>query len=258
MEHRESNWSELLQQAVSQPGKLLKAFSAFHGYSIGNQLTALVQCESRGIDPGPINTYPGWQALGRQVRKGEKALTLCQPLIYNNKQNPDESYVRFVYKPRWFVLSQTDGEPIEPPPTPEWNYERALTVLGITEQPFDTLNGNVQGYARERSIHISPLAQLPHKTRFHELAHVMLGHTAEGQLTDEEHTPKSLREAEAESVALICCESLEIPGSEYARGYIQNWLQGSTIPEQSAQKIFGVADRILKAGRPEEAKEDTQ
>jgi hypothetical protein len=54
---------------------------------------------------------------------------------------------------------------------------------------------------------------------------------------------------EAEAVAMLLCESLELPGSEYARGYIQHWLSGDVIPEKSAMKIFGAADRILKAGQ---------
>ena len=29
---------------------------------------------------------------------------------------------------------------------------------------------------------------------------------------------------------------------------IQHWLQGETIPERSAQRIFAAADKILKAG----------
>jgi len=57
-----------------------------------------------------------------------------------------------------------------------------------------------------------------------------------------------LREVEAEAVALLVCESLGLACSEYCRGYIQNWLEGDVIPEKSAQKIFGAADRILKAG----------
>jgi len=36
--------------------------------------------------------------------------------------------------------------------------------------------------------------------------------------------------------------------ADYCRGYIQNWLQGGTIPERSAQRIFAAADKILKAG----------
>lgn len=111
------------------------------------------------------------------------------------------------------------------------------------------MDGNTQGYAKGRSISVSPLAALPHKTLFHELAHVTLGHTAKGQTNDGKHTPHSLKEAEAEAVALILCETLELPGAEYARGYLQHWLQGEPIPERSAQKIFHAADVIIRAGQ---------
>jgi len=37
-------------------------------------------------------------------------------------------------------------------------------------------------------------------------------------------------------------------GAEFCSGYIQSWLEGATIPERSAQRIFAAADRILKAG----------
>ena len=100
---------------------------------------------------------------------------------------------------------------------------------------------------------INPVAQLPHKTTFHELAHIVLGHTQEGQLVDSDVTPRNIREVEAESVALICCESLQLVGAEYARGYIQNWLVGETISDRSAQKIFNTASAILKASRGESA-----
>jgi hypothetical protein len=90
---------------------------------------------------------------------------------------------------------------------------------------------------------------MPHKTRFHELAHVLLGHTSEGTLNDGELTPRNVREVEAESVALLCCAALNLPGVEFSRGYIQNWWgQGNPIPEKSAQRILKVADQILKAG----------
>ena len=146
---------------------------------------------------------------------------------------------------------QTEGEPIEPITSSAWSKELALAALGITEKPFTATDGNVQGYAKGREVSISPLAAMPHKTLFHELAHIELGHTAESDFTDSEITPRSLREAEAETVALLLCESLELSGAEYSRGYIQNWLQGNLIPEKSAMKIFGAADRILKAGQTE-------
>jgi hypothetical protein len=72
---------------------------------------------------------------------------------------------------------------------------------------------------------------------------------------DKEKTPRSLREVEAEAVALLCCEALGLEGAEYCRGYLQNWLcpgigfDASAIPEKGAQKIFRAADQILRAGR---------
>jgi hypothetical protein len=88
---------------------------------------------------------------------------------------------------------------------------------------------------------------MPAKTTLHELAHIELGHTVEA-VQDSENTPRSLKEVEAEGVALLCLESLGLDGAEFCRGYIQNWLEGGTIPERSAQRIFAAADRILKAG----------
>ena len=84
---------------------------------------------------------------------------------------------------------------------------------------------------------------------FHELAHVLLGHTAEAELTDDERTPRSLREVEAECVAMLSAAALQLPGIEYSRGYIQHWHQdGEPIPERTAARIFKAADHILRAG----------
>src|ERR1700745_3910711 len=80
--NRETTWSDLLRDAVSTPGKLLEAYTAFHNYSVENSLLALFQCYERGITPGPLNTYKGWQQLGRQARKGEKAIVLCMSLAH--------------------------------------------------------------------------------------------------------------------------------------------------------------------------------
>jgi antirestriction protein ArdC len=249
-------FADLLKTAVTDPGILSRAYQQFHQYSLGNQLLAWAQCLDREIPPGPINTFPGWKALGRHVRKGERAITLCQPITVRRKgdttatdADPDapEVFTRFVHKPRWFVLSQTDGEPLAEPEIPAWDGVQALQRLEVQEIPFEHLDGNCLGLARQRSIAINPVNPLPHKTRFHELAHVLLGHTAEGMQADSEITPRTLRECEAESVALLCCAALNLPGVDEARGYIQSWWTGE-IPERSAQRILKVADQILKAG----------
>ena len=140
------------------------------------------------------------------------------------------------------------------PAIPSWDADRALAALDVEQIPFDRTDGNCLGYARDRAIAINPVNPLPHKTRFHELAHVLLGHTAEGEQADTEMTPRNLRECEAEAVALLCCAALELPGVDECRGYIQSWWgQGHEIPERSAQRILKTADQILKAGTVEAA-----
>lgn len=253
------NFSRALHEAVTVPGSVMLAYSAFYEYSFGNQLLALIQCRGRGLQPGPLRTYKGWLENGRQVRRGEHALTLCMPVTYKPKHSsdtapgelaPDDVYATaFVYKPRWFVLDQTEGEEFQLPTLPDWNPDTALENLDITRVPFVHLDGNCQGYARGRELAINPVAQIPHKTLLHETAHIVLGHTLEHEITDGERTPRNLREVEAESVALLCIEALGFDGSEFCRGYIQNWLEDEEIPEASAKKILGAAQRVLKAGR---------
>jgi hypothetical protein len=198
-------WSALLE-AVNKPGLIMKAYSAFHPYSTGNQLLALVQCQLRGLQPGPIKTFPKWQELGRNLKRGERALTLCMPITRKrrNETDDDESngegtFTSFVHKARWFVLAQTEGKNLEPQLVPDWDAKRALATLDIQLIPFDSTDGNIQGFARKRQIAINPVAQLPHKTLFHEIAHAVL-HTSEADFADTEKTPRSLREVEAEAV----------------------------------------------------------
>src|SRR4051794_1264933 len=165
-------FADLLQKAVTEPGIISRAYSAFHGYSIGNQILALVQCAERRITPGPISTFMGWKDKGRYVRKGERAIVLCMPVTCKRPvEQPDgtedeATFTRFVYRPNWFVLSQTDGQAIEPAPISDWDAARALAALNVMEEAFAMTDGNCQGYARQRTIAVSPVAELPFKTRF--------------------------------------------------------------------------------------------
>jgi hypothetical protein len=89
-----------------------------------------------------------------------------------------ECFQLFVLKNNWFALSQTEGADYQHEAvSPEWDASLALAALDIMQTAFDMPNGNCQGYAQGRNIAVNPVAALPHKTRFHELAHVVLGHT---------------------------------------------------------------------------------
>jgi len=150
-------WASLLVEAVNKPGLIMEAYSAFHRYSIGNQILALVQCQLRGLESGPLNTFPGWQALGRSVKRGERALSLCMPVtrkVRDEESQDSESechertFTTFMYKPHWFVLSQTVGSDFIPPSLPEWDAEQALIALNIERISFTHTDGNWQGYAK--------------------------------------------------------------------------------------------------------------
>ena len=255
--HEEIQFRQLLDEAVSKPGTLMRAYSLFWNYSLGNQILALFQANRRGIPLGPIASFNRWKELGRHVKRGEKAIELCMPVTCKrtvtekgedgNEAETEVAFKRFVFRRNWFMLSQTDGAEYQLPAIPAWDRARALQTLNVEEIPFEMMNGNCQGYAKGRQIAINPLAAMPAKTTFHELGHVILEHTTEA-VHDSDTLPRSLKEAEAEAVALLCLESLGMEGAEFCRGYIQSWLAGAEIPERSAMRIFSAADKILKAG----------
>ena len=81
----EVHFRQLLNEAVTKPGTVMKAYSLFWQYSLGNQLLALIQAAERGLTVGPIASYNKWHELGRQVRRGEKAIVLCRPVTMKRK-----------------------------------------------------------------------------------------------------------------------------------------------------------------------------
>jgi hypothetical protein len=261
-------WSRLLNEAVTKPGIISSAYRRFWNYSVGNQLLAWFQCLERGLELGPINTFMGWKECGRSVKKGAKALTLCMPVEVKcrakepadsqaddpiaDAQQGTQTLTVFVFKPHWFVLCQTEGREYVPTALAEWDEATALGALRIERVRFDHVDGNCQGFARDRTVAVSPIAFMPHRTFFHEIAHVVLGHTAESSRLEDgdERTPRTVREVEAECVALLCAESLGLAGCEFSRGYIQHWTGREAIPDKSVQRIFKAADQILKAGYP--------
>lgn len=266
------DWGHLFRLLLEQPGVLGEHYRLFHNYSLTNQALAIVQMQERGLPLGPISTFNGWRKLGRQVRKGEKALFLWMPITVTDViRHPDGTEEHrpkkiFMFRPRWFTLAQT--EPIEgaeaqvsAPPAPEaWDKAKALATLGIKEIPFDEVNGNVQGFARPDSgqVAVSPIAAFPWKTLFHEMAHCLL-HKGAGAMSDGDRLEQSLVEAEAEAVAYLCCATLGLPGLDEARGYVQWWLGGAARADAfraRAKAVFQAADAILKAGTKEVRHED--
>src|SRR5438876_3620374 len=88
---RSVNFTELLNEAVTKPGTLMRAYSLFWNYSLGNQVLALVQANQRNIPLGPIASFNRWKELGRHVKRGEKAIELCMPVTCKRTVKADDS-----------------------------------------------------------------------------------------------------------------------------------------------------------------------
>jgi len=250
-------YAELLKEAVTKKGVLSSCYSRFHRYSFANQIWAWAQSCEMNIPLAPIATLKQWNAMGRKVKKGSSAIFLNMPVMIDvkdpiTKEKTGEVKQLFIPRKNWFFLSQTEGDDyVQEEKIAEWDKDIALKNLNIDEVPFTLADGNCQGYAEGRNIAINPVAILPHKTRFHEIAHIVLGHTLEHKMADSELTPRDIREVEAESVAYILCQLLGLKGEEESRGYIQSWLKDKDIEDASARKIFSAVDKILKSGQIE-------
>jgi len=93
--------------------------SPAHHYSLNNIAWLVSQAEQRNMPLSQVRGYRAWESLGRQVRRGEKALRVLAPITARAHPKPDteaqtpegEPQVRVV---GWravavFDLSQTDG-----------------------------------------------------------------------------------------------------------------------------------------------------
>lgn len=252
------NYETYVTDALTNPGKLSTCYSVFHNYSLGNQLLAMMQLPQAE----PINTYKGWQSLGRQVKKGSKAIALIMPVTGKGKDTTNEAgetvesgkRVFFVSRNNWFSLSQTEGADYVAPVIPNFDAGAAVTGLGLSVVSYEHTDGNCQGYAKpaQGQIAISPIAANPLKTTIHEMAHCLL-HADQTTMNDSERLDCDVKEVEAELTAYIVMSVLgQTDRLHESRGYIQGWMQSNTNEKVRYSKVFSAVDKILKAGRPAE------
>src|SRR5437879_5833103 len=89
----------------------IRTRAAFHKYSLGNTMLIALQQP----DATRVAGYRAWQKLGRQVRRGERGITILAPRTYKveddngNETGETGLYFRAV---RVFDIAQTDGDPL--------------------------------------------------------------------------------------------------------------------------------------------------
>ena len=183
--------------------------SRFHHYSFRNTLLIQLQCPEATRVAG----FRAWQQLGRQVRKGEKAIWILAPVTRKRSDDDVEddgkSRILVAFKPACvFDISQTDGEPLPEVcsrldgAAPDGVYDELITFahsIGYSVEE-DYLPGGTNGDCNFTEHHIrvevtnAPAQQV--KTLVHELAHAMLHENAKD---------RALAELEAESIAFVVC-----------------------------------------------------
>ena len=116
----------------------------------------------------------------------------------------------------------------------------------------------MQGYSVGVEYAINPIAVNPTKTRFHEIGHIVLGHTIASRHR-EYTTHRGLMELEAESTAHLAMNEVGILDertADVSRGYIQHWLHDEEPPDRAIQHVFRATDAILRAGRLQPCADD--
>lgn len=227
--------------------------SRFGRYSFNNTMLILMQFP----EATKIAGFNLWKTFGRSVQKGEKALWILAPMIYQQKDENGEKHpvIRgFKFVPV-FDVSQTEGDPL-PAVASRLNGDDpdncfdALSLfaqsIGYTVQdhpfgPESSRNGDCTYSTKSIRVEITNSPAQRVKTLAHELGHAIL---------HEGNTNRSLGELEAESVAYIVCQSLRIDSSDYSFGYVAGWAGGGdealAAIKASGERIQKTADAILK------------
>lgn len=189
-------------------------------------------------------TFQAWRAMGRMVRKGERALYVLKPRFArrsadDGQSEDDKKLVGFGVLPL-FALQQTDGPPFESPVTPRdfsspdfTHTVEQLRVVALAQCPHvtaielrarssDDAIGTF-GWFNRRTQSIVVLTDTPPQQQFatlvHELAHAIL-HGAD------EHHSRALKEVEAESTSFVVCHALGLDTSSFALPYVASWAEG--------------------------------
>lgn len=240
----------------------LRFMGRFHKYSANNSLLIYLQKPDASLVAG----YQTWlKQFGRQVRKGEKGITILAPCPHKFKKRREEEdgtvteeeirYTTF-RATTVFDISQTDGDPVPESPCKllTGDVEEYEALMGKLEEVapvpvcYEEIQTGANGYfsrVEGRIVVDSRLGQMQTlKTMIHEIAHAIL----HGEGAELEKADREMKEVQAESVAYTVCEALGLDSSDYSFGYIAGWSSGKDAKELTAslEVIRATADMILK------------
>ena len=235
--------------------KYLRTMSQFHQYSFNNTLLIALQKP----DATCVASYTTWQQkFHRQVRKGEKGITIIAPVPVRAKRepvsgepetgtesDPDQKTHLYFKTATVFDISSTDGEPLPTIGVDELTgtaegykaFMKALATVSPVPFRFDEIEGGVKGYYHNVNKEIviqegmSELQTL--KTCIHEISHAML-HDRDHMKAEGIVKNKQQIEQEAESIAFCVCSRFSLDTSSYSFPYIAAFAGSSEMKDLKA------------------------
>jgi antirestriction protein ArdC len=237
----------------------LRFMAAFRRYSFNNLMLIAAQCPHATRVAG----YRKWRQLGRQVRKGERAIKILgystKKITKTDPETGDEVEDRLVRYPvlSVFDISQTDGDPLPADPyqlptgdEPDGALDRLtawLTGEGWTLRQLP-LAGRCEGYTdHERRIiatetDLEPAARLA--VLLHEAAHAVL-HGDLNALEYQAH--RGVCETEAESTAYVLANLLGLDINASSISYVAGWSHSDpTVFTAAASNVLHAVNTIAE------------
>jgi antirestriction protein ArdC len=228
--------------------RMLATAAKFHHYSPSNVL--LILCQRP--DATRVAGYRTWQALGRQVRKGEHGIRILAPVVRKIETEDGDEVRRVVAftAATVFDIASTDGEPIDltsptllegDAPVGLWDDLAAqVAALGFSLERGDCgpANGWCSFDCKTIRVRDDVDEAQAAKTLAHELAHAMLHGASE--------LARAVKEVEAESVAFIVCQALGLATADYTLPYVGSWSAGDLdLVHRTADRVISTASAIL-------------
>lgn len=222
--------------------EVLMAMGNLGRFSFNNQMYILTQYPTSKTLYG----LKKWNSLGRHINKGEKAIKIFSPIIKKDKdENQKEVYKVNGFRINYvFDFSQTNGKELD-----VFSFDEEKVILNkdkillglkkcVKEKGFnfifvkkDELGEDVYGLCnhKEHLIKIrDDLCDLQTiSTSIHECGHAL----AHSEVRDDflglmKSEVRSIKEIEAESIALVVSSYLHLDTSNFNFSYILGWSNG--------------------------------
>lgn len=226
----------------------LELASRFRTYSLRNQLLILAQRP----DATRVAGYRAWQALGRQVKRGERGIAILAPIVRRREEDDDAKAVCGFRVVRVFDLAQTEGEPLaelELPPV-QISDERLLDRLiaateaaGFTVRTVPSAEDRVRGWWDPVLRRITLVDGFEPANRCRTLLHE-LGHAHDSVSESGIVASRAERELVAESVAYLVGRGIGLDLADASATYVASWGGGAEAIGALAEHVLGVAAAV--------------